>query len=160
MLETVALVHEITQCVDPCNFDILNYLLSRFFFLFFLKEKLKEIEISIIVSFSWIHGILYKKFVFFRVLENSNPLVSIPIHTQICYNFYLKKEKKKKNLHFILFFLIIQRLQQGRRRWTCFFNVSFLILSLLIMFYFGHCHHLIDWTWLRDLYFFIGGLHG
>ena len=125
-----------------------------FFFLFFKKEKLKEIEISIIVSFSWIHWILYKKFVFFRVLENSNPLVTIPIHTQICYNFYLKKEKKKKNLHFILFFLIIQRLQQGRRRWTCFFNVSFLILSLLIMFYFGHCHHLIDWTWLRDLYFF------
>ena len=101
MLETVALVHEITQCVDPCNFDILNYLLSRFFFLFFLKEKLKEIEISIIVSFSWIHWILYKKFVFFRVLENSNPLVTIPIHTQICYNFYLKKEKKNPSFYSI-----------------------------------------------------------
>ena len=122
MLETVALVHEITQCVDPCNFDILNYLLSRFFFLFFLKEKLKEIEISIIVSFSWIHGILYKKFVFFRVLENSNPLVTIPIHTQICYNFYLKKEKKKKKPSFYSIFSYNSTVTTGEEEMNLFFQ--------------------------------------
>ena len=84
------------------------------------KKKLKDIEISIIVSFSWIHWILYKKFVLFRVLENSNPLVTIPIHTQICYyNFHLKKEK---NLLFILFFLINSTVTTGEEEMNLFFE--------------------------------------